>query len=320
MASNSLAVYTPEKQREIVELMGFKGSPQHTTLLFQLAEHYQLDPLIKEISLIPGKGPFIGVWGRIHIAQRSGMLDGFEADEETHEDGLYIVRCIVWRKDMGHPAAKVKGRVRDAEKKDWPWEIARARAVRAAFGYAFNIHDAYDQTDEDWGPPPDERLEATIVAEAAEEVTPPAPAAAPKRTRRVNKKTGEVIDVTPNPAEPTPGAADSGQAAESTKGPPGSAPAAPDTEPATVVVGGHTIAQKLAIAARTAGIDDDNTRHDVIRAASHGHYKRGTDIPEDGYDPDTVDRIFEAFAGLADGTVELRYLPDGTPKLYRIRR
>jgi hypothetical protein len=321
MTSNSLAVYTPEKQREVIKLMGFKGTPEHTALLFQLAEHYQLDPLTKEISLIPGKGPFIGVWGRLHIGHRSGMLDGFEADDETYEDGLYIVRCVVWRKDMGHPAAKVKGRVADREKKDWPFEIARARAVRAAFGYAFNIHDTYDEADEDWAPAPDERLPASVVAAGpTEEVNTPAPAAAPKRTRRVNKKTGEVVDVPPDPPEPPSGVAASGETAGPSTVLPGSAPAAPDTEPATVLVGGHTLAQKLAMAARKADCDDDKTRHEVIQAASRGTYQRGTDIPEDGYDPDLVDRIFEAFAGLADGTVELRYAPDGTPKLYRIRR
>lgn len=320
MASNNLAVYTPEKQREVIELMGFKGTPQHTTLLFQLAEHYQLDPLIKEISLIPGKGPFIGVWGRIHIAQRSGMLDGFEADEETHEDGLYIVRCIVWRKDMGHPAAKVKGRVRDSEKKDWPWEIARARAVRAAFGYAFNIHDTYDDADEDWGPAPDERLPTTVIpAEATEEVTTPAEAAAPKRTRRVNKKTGEVVDVAPSPAEPTSGAAGSAEESGPLVGT-STAPATPDTEPATINVGGHTLAQRIAIAARNAGIDDDEVRHHIIQVASRGTYQRGTDIPEDAYNPDLVDRIFEAFDGLKTGAVDLRYDPNGKPLLYRTGR
>jgi hypothetical protein len=74
------------------------------------------------------------------------------------------------------------------------------------------------------------------------------------------------------------------------------------------------------MAARDAGIDDDETRHDVIQAASRGTYQRGSDIPEDGYDPDLVDRIFTAFTGLGDGTLELRYEPDGTPKLYKVKR
>lgn len=317
-STNSLAIYTPERQREVLELMGLKGTPQQINLLFQLAEHYQLDPLIKEVTLIPGKGPFIGVWGRIHIAQRSGMLDGLEMDDEEEDDRHYKVRCVVWRKDQSHPAAKVVGRVGKHERKDWPFEIARARAVRAATGYAFSIHDAYDHDDDsDWVPAPDERLPGSA---QPEEVTKPA--AAPKRTRKVNKTTGEVIDVNPEPtSEPTSGAAASGQSAEPTPtGSPGPAPAAPDNEPATVVVGGHTLAQKLAMAARDAGIDDDTTRHDVIQAATRNpdgtsRAARGQDVTEED-----APRVSEAFAGLADGTVELRYGPTGQPRLVRPKR
>lgn len=310
----TLEVYTPEKQRQVVELMGFKGTPQQTTLLFQLAEHYQLDPLTKEISLIPGKGPFIGVWGRLHVAHRSGKLDGLEMDDEFETDRHYCCRVVVWRKDQGRPAAKVIGRVGKHEKKDWPLEIARARGLRAGLGFAFSIHDAYDQADEDdqWVSPPDERVDAngtihTTVVGATEEVTTPAPVA--KKQRRVNKKTGEVVDV------PPAGGTSEAQATQSTEPAP-----PPDTEPPTVVVGGHTLAQKIAMAAKDAGIDDDETRHDVIRAASRGAYKRGTDIPEDGYDPDLVDRIFTAFDGLKNGTIDFRYDPDGTPKLYKVKR
>jgi hypothetical protein len=322
----TLEVYTPEKQRQVVELMGFKGTPQQTTLLFQLAEHYQLDPLTKEISLIPGKGPFIGVWGRLHVAHRSGKLDGLEMDDEFESDKHYCCRVVVWRKDQGRPAAKVIGRVGKHERKDWPLEIARARGLRAALGFAFSIHDAYDQADEDdqWVSPPDERVDqnGTVITAsvATEEVSTSPPAAAPKRARKVNKKTGEVVDV-PAPTEPKSGAgqpAGTGETSASVT-PNRSAPA-PDTEPPTVLVGGHTLAQKIAIAARDAGIDDDETRHDVIRAASRGTYQRGTDIPEDGYDPDLVDRIFEAFTGLKNGSIELRYDPDGTPKLYKVKR
>jgi hypothetical protein len=322
----TLEVYTPEKQRQVVELMGFKGTAAETTLLFQLAEHYQLDPLTKEISLIPGKGPFIGVWGRLHVAHRSGKLDGLEMDDEFESDKHYCCRVIVWRKDQGRPAAKVIGRVGKHERKDWPLEIARARGLRAALGFAFSIHDAYDQADEDdqWVNPPDERVDqnGTVITAsvATEEVTTSPPAAAPKRARKVNKTTGEVVDV-PGPTEPKSGAGQPAGAGETSASVTPTRPdPAPDTEPPTVLVGGHTLAQKIAIAARDAGIDDDETRHDIIQAASRGTYQRGTDIPENGYDPDLVDRIFAAFEGLKTGGIELRYDPDGTPKLYKVRR
>jgi hypothetical protein len=320
--STTLELYTPEKQKEVLSLLGLRGPDNHLRLLFQLGEKHQLDIVGKEIVLIPGKGPFIGVWGRLHIAHRSGKLDGLELDDEWETDRHHCVRVIVWRKDMGRPAAKVIGRVGKHEKKEWPMEIARARGLRAALGFAFSIHDAYDQADEDdqWAAAPDERVDvngAVISPATEEEVT--AKPAAPKRARKVNKTTGEVIDVTPEPTEPTSGAGEPAGTGETSASVTPSRPD-PAPEPPTVIVGGHTIAQKIAMAARDAGIDDNQTRHDVIRAASRGTYQRGSDIPEEGYDPDLVDRIFAAFTGLGDGTLELRYDPDGTPRLFKVRR
>jgi hypothetical protein len=69
------------------------------------------------------------------------------------------------------------------------------------------------------------------------------------------------------------------------------------------------------MAARNAGIDDDPTRHDVVRAATNGAATRGQEVQADQYD-----RVIAAFDGLSDGTVELRYAPDGTPKLYKVHR
>jgi hypothetical protein len=339
MAGTTLELYTPEKQKEVLQLLGISGPSNHLQLLFQLGEKYQLDILTKEITLIPGKGPFIGVWGRLHIAHRSGKLDGLEMDDEWETDKHYCVRVIVWRKDMGRPAAKVIGRVGKHEgskdkngvwhAKEWPLEIARARGLRAGLGFAFSIHDSYDTDDEDandWVAPPDERIDqngavvGTIIpaAPAQEEVTTTAQAAAaPKRTRRVNKKTGEVIDVPAGPPEHTPGAGEPAGTGETSASVTPSRPdPAPDTtEPATVLVGGHTPAQRIAMAARNAGIDDDPTRHDVVRAATNGAATRGQEVQADQYD-----RVIAAFDGLSDGTVELRYAPDGTPKLYNVHR
>jgi hypothetical protein len=287
-------------ETEILQLLGLPPTHIHSKALLLLADRYGLDPLLKEIVVIPGKGPFVGVKGAVSVALRSGLLDGIEADDCWENETHHCVRCIVWRKDMGHPAAKVIGRVGKHEKKDWPLEIARARAVRAALSYAFNIHDDYGESEDNWAPPPDDETasngQATVIPATPpnEEVTKPA--AAPRRARRVNKNTGEVVvDV---PAGPAPNAAALG-----------------DAEPATVLVGGHSPAQKLAMAARNAGIDDDATRHDVVRAATGGAATRGLEVEDDQYD-----RVLAAFDGLADGSVELRYDPDGSPRLFRVKR
>jgi len=282
---NSVVRYDDATQKEVMALLGIEGSKSHITLLFKLAEHYGLDVLTKEISLIPKKGPMIGVWGRLHIAHRSGKLDGLELDDEWEDDKYYKVRCVVWRSDKKHPAAKVIGRVGKQEgtwdddgtfkPKEWPYEIARARAMRAALGFAFNIHDSFDnQAEEAYDLPPDERFSGEEVSESI------------------------VVGA----------GSDFGGSAGPT-----------DEAPRTVTVGGHTLAQKLVIAAKAAGITDDQTRHDVIYAASDGTYGRGTEIPET-VDEAVRDRLFAAFDGIREKTVELRYSPDGEPRLVRPRR
>lgn len=354
--TTDLEIYTPEKQREVLQLLGISGPGNHIQLLFKLAEHYQLDVLTKEIVLIPNKGPFIGVWGRLHIAHRSGLLDGLEMDDEWETDKHYCVRVIVWRKDMSHPAAKVIGRVGKHEgskdrngnwqPKEWPLEIARARGLRAGLGFAFSIHDSYDTADDDdggdtWAPPPDERIQADATvtppkdagATATSRSTAHSSAAQPASTGATTPASDASGDAaamsqpttppkkrTSAPKAPTssaPPAADlsTGEVRQPPPAEPTTPPLIPDAEPPTKVVGGHTLAERIAIAAREAGVDDDETRHDIIYAATKGAATRGLEVTED-----QAPRVFQAFAELAAGTIELRYTPGGGPTLVRPRR
>lgn len=298
--SDNLPAVRATSNGEVLELLGLKADHIHSRALLLLADRYGLDPLLKEIVVIPGRGPFVGVRGAISVALRSGLLDGLEADDTWETDSHWCVRCIVWRKDMRHPAAKVIGRVAKNEKKEWPLEIARARAIRAALSYAFNIHDDYGDTDDNWQPPPIEDAAGITIGE--EDNT--------GRARRIDTGTGEVLEAD----EP----AGSGAAGDTTIIPAGPDVAtAPDTQPATRIVGGHSLAQRIAIAARHAGIEDDDDRHAIIRAVTGGVYERGSDIPEDEADSEPVRRIFAAFAGLADGTVYLSYTPDGAVQLFK---
>jgi hypothetical protein len=283
MATTALATYTPEEQQTI-QLLGLPTNHVHTRALLVLARQYELDPVLKEIVLIPGRGPYIGVHGHLNIAHRSGLLDGIEADDEWETADHYCHRATVWRKDMKHPM-KAVGRVGKWEKdeKQWPREIARARAVRAALGYAFNIHDSYGADDEDQAPGPDEYVEATEVPAA------PAPSGSPGEDGggREEGRAGPVDEDSHG----------NGEVAE------------------IIDDGPLTLAQQIAKAAREAGIQDDQTRWDVVTAATDGRAKRGKDV----IDPD-ASRVLEAMKGLAAGTVELRYQEDGTPRLFRIRR
>lgn len=333
VSSNNVVLYDDTQRREIAQLMGFKGTPQQIELLFRLAERYNLDPLTKEISLVPGSGAFVGVWGRLHVAHRSGLLDGLEADQEEEDDRYYKVRCVVWRKDMSRPAAKVIGRVAKSENKQWPIEIARARAIRAALGYAFSIHDTYDQDGgDDWTPPPDERLQATVIdvpdaADTPREEEPHKQAATRTPAKRVRKKTGEVSEKTTtpaghhgaSPAQPSSAGPEDSGAAEDAATVQGelteAAPAAPDTDPPTLQVGGHNTAQLAVIKARAAGVEEEDLRNQLIAYLTGGAAHRATEITNEW-----KQRVYDGFDALANGTAELRIYPNGAPYLIKVTR
>jgi hypothetical protein len=346
--TNALVRYDTNQQREIQQLLGFKGTATEITLLFKLAEHYNLDPLVKEISLIPDKGPFIGVWGRLTIAHRDGRLDGLEMDDEWETDKHYCVRVIVWRKDMSRPAAKVIGRVGKHETfkdktgavkpKQWPLEIARARGVRTALGFAFSIHDAYDTQDgdEDWTPPPDERLQAQVInvpdaADTREEEPQKQAATRTPAKKRASKRTGgeaKPDEHTTSPpaghhgastAQPSPAGPEDSGAAEDAATVQGelteAAPAAPDTDPPTLQVGGHNTAQLAVIKARAAGVVEEDLRNQLIAYLTGGAAHRATEITDQW-----KQRVYDGFDALTNGTAELRVYPNGAPYLIKVAR
>lgn len=299
----SVVPYDPQ-ERELIALLGLPTDHAHTRALLLVARKYDVDPLLKEITLIPGKGPYIGVHGRLAIAHRTGELDGLSTDDEFEDDLYYKVRATCWRTGRSHPWTAL-GRVLKAEKKEWPWEIARARAVRCVLGLAFGIHDSLDH--EDGGPPPDEYLEApqapTMVVEQPSEPT------GPQRTRRR-------IQAAAPPTESIIVGEGAARDPDTEPKATGRAPSPANEEDAEVVDDGPlSLAQQIAVAARKAGIDDDLTRHEVIEAATHGRAARGKEV-----DPKDAERVLSAFRGLADGSVELRYDEDGKAGLWRVRR
>ena len=65
-----------------------------------------LDPVLKHVIVLPNAGANITRDGLLHVAHRSGQLDGIVVDQEPtlSDDGrVWVARVSVWRKDMGHP-------------------------------------------------------------------------------------------------------------------------------------------------------------------------------------------------------------------------
>ena len=77
-------------------------APEQRQLAMSIAERYQLDLLLKHLVMIEGR-PYVTRDGLLHIAHRSGQLDGMATSEPAVIDGFWRSTCSVYRKDMSHP-------------------------------------------------------------------------------------------------------------------------------------------------------------------------------------------------------------------------
>lgn len=159
---------------DAAKALGYDLARPETQVLIAIANRYRLDPLIRQIELIPtrsGLRPYISRDGYLEIAHRSGKLDGIVVDEERRNstgDG-FTAYVSVYRKDMGHPfryGAQCKDTEPQAKNGNGP-EMALARAERRALMRAFNIPDPTDNGEEPVSPDWDTGLpEAPVEADA----------------------------------------------------------------------------------------------------------------------------------------------------------
>jgi hypothetical protein len=92
------------KMLAILQAVGIDpNSPQSQAALL-VCDKYELDPLLKHVVVIPGgKGVYITRDGLLHVAHKSGQLDGMEITETGETDTHLWAICSVYRKDMSRP-------------------------------------------------------------------------------------------------------------------------------------------------------------------------------------------------------------------------
>lgn len=165
--------------REVLTHLGLKPGDPRSAAAVAVAKHYDLDPLLKHVIVIPNAGVYITRDGLLHVAHRSGQLDGIVVDVPpmlTDDGTEWVCQVTVWRKDMSH-GFTFPGRYPVAGKnRQYAPEMALARAeshaLRRAFSVSLPTTDERDAgVDEPW-----------IAVDPAPEVDP---------------ETGEVIDAFP---------------------------------------------------------------------------------------------------------------------------
>ena len=125
---------------KVLSYLGLSPDDPKSQAVVAVCQRYDLDPLLKHVIVIPKGGAYITRDGLLHVAHRSGQLDGIVVDQEPtlSEDGTeWQSRVSVYRKDMRHPFTfpgryPVKGMNRDYAQ-EMALKAAEAHALRRAF-------------------------------------------------------------------------------------------------------------------------------------------------------------------------------------------
>lgn len=124
---------------ELLKAVGFDvKNPVHQAALLA-CERYDLDPLRKEIIVIPRGGVYVTRDGYLRVAHRTGQLDGIVVESEGETPSHYTAVVTVHRKDMKH-GFRYEGRYPKAgSNKQYGREMAVTRAERTALSRAFPV-------------------------------------------------------------------------------------------------------------------------------------------------------------------------------------
>ena len=75
------------RQTAILKAIGLdRVPPEQRELALGIAKRYELDLMLKHLVLVDGK-PYITRDGLLHVAHRSGQLDGIDVTDPELDDG-----------------------------------------------------------------------------------------------------------------------------------------------------------------------------------------------------------------------------------------
>lgn len=139
--SNETGAFDANDQA-IVRYLGLNPSNPADRAAVAVCQRYGFDPVLKHVVVIPKGGVYITRDGLLHVAHRSGQLDGIVVEQEPTLDkdtGEWVCRVSVWRKDMGHPFTFPGRYPAQGGNKQYAPEMALKTAEAHALRRAFDV-------------------------------------------------------------------------------------------------------------------------------------------------------------------------------------
>jgi phage recombination protein Bet len=132
---------------------GKQASQEQVAAFLVVANHYNLNPFIKEIFAFPSQGggitPIVSVDGWLTIINRQPSLDGIEYQDHLADDGtLTAITCRIYRKDRSRPN-EITEYMKECRKgtsvwTQWPARMLRHKALIQCARQAFGLAGIYD--------------------------------------------------------------------------------------------------------------------------------------------------------------------------------
>jgi hypothetical protein len=182
--NDAIGAFDPRDEK-VLNYLGFSPADPKARAVVAVARRYDLDPLLKHVIVIPKGGVYITRDGLLHVAHRSGLLDGIVVEQEPtlSDDGReWVARVTVWRKDMSHPFTFPGRYPVNGGNRDYAQEMALKAAEAHALRRAFDV-TGLPTLDEQRPEQPQQRVRAADVV--------PQPEAAPPADEPVD---GEIVD------------------------------------------------------------------------------------------------------------------------------
>ena len=127
--------------RAIAKYVGLDPNDERSHAVIAVCERYGLDPVLKHIIVLPRGGAYITRDGYLHVAHKSGQLDGIVLEDQgITDDGTHHYATVaVYRKDMTHPF-KFTGRYPvDGQNRKYGPEMAVKNAEVQGLRRAFDV-------------------------------------------------------------------------------------------------------------------------------------------------------------------------------------
>jgi phage recombination protein Bet len=153
--TNALVPQTDHEIEAFVRDVMFKDvSNEALKLTLLMCQRYELDPVLKHVVVIKfgqRQSPYITRDGLLHVAHRSGQLDGMSALVKREGDDEYA-EATVWRKGCAHPFVYRAYRSEyDTQRNTWKThpkamliKTAEVIALRRAFDVAITAFEEMD--------------------------------------------------------------------------------------------------------------------------------------------------------------------------------